>query len=121
MVRRAPARKTRTGPDERSGPVLRSRAACDERHYALQPSRPLQGGALAEIFLDDLLGPSDPEEAGGQDQSAEPLPSPAPELSSGELEEYAGDWVSEELDTHYVLTVVDGKLVAQHYRQGTID
>jgi hypothetical protein len=36
------------------------------------------------------------------------------------LEEYAGDWVSEELDTHYVLTVVDGKLVAQHYRHGTI-
>jgi|TARA_B110000116_G_scaffold182945_1_gene158521 hypothetical protein len=65
--------------------------------------------------------PQTPRKPGAKNQSAEPLPSPAPELSSGELEEYAGDWVSEELDTHYVLTVVDGKLVAQHYRQGTID
>ena len=28
--------------------------------------------------------------------------------------------MSEELDTHYVLSVVDGTLVAQHYRHGTI-
>ncbi|MDE0898436.1 MAG: serine hydrolase [Longimicrobiales bacterium] len=99
-------------PDIQSGVIVLANSG------AYNPTPP--GRGLAEIFLDDLLGPSDPEEAGAQGQSTQPPPSPAPELSSDELEEYAGDWVSEELDTHYVLSVVDGTLVAQHYRHGTI-
>lgn len=28
--------------------------------------------------------------------------------------------MSEELDTHYILSVVDGELIAEHYRHGAI-
>jgi CubicO group peptidase (beta-lactamase class C family) len=74
---------------------------------------------LADIFLGDLLG-SEPPATSAPAQAGRPRRAPAPELSTSELEEYAGDWVSAELDTHYVLSVVDGALVAEHYRHGTI-
>lgn len=71
---------------------------------------------LAGLFFGDLLADAE----WPADQPEPEQPAPAPQLSASELEEYAGDWVSEELDTHYVLSVVDGQLTADHYRHGTI-
>jgi hypothetical protein len=99
-------------PEIRSGVVVLANSG------SYDPTPP--GRRLAEIFLGDLLGPGAAEGAGAGPAAAEPPPSPAPELSSDELEEYTGDWVSGELDTHYVLSVIDGGLVAHHSRHGTI-
>ena len=79
-----------------------------------------RGQRLAGIFLGDLLGPEEAEGPEPRTQAPQPEPDRTPELSASELEEYAGDWVSVELDTHYVLFVVDGGLVAEHYRHGMI-
>lgn len=71
---------------------------------------------LADIFFGDLLGPAEarPTPPGREDQST------VPALSSAQLQEYVGEWESDELDTRYVLSVEDGALVAEHYRHGTI-
>jgi CubicO group peptidase (beta-lactamase class C family) len=99
-------------PEIRSGVVILANSG------TYDPTPPAR--RLAEIFLGDLLGPTGTVDAGGERQGDEPTPSLTPRLTSDELKEYTGDWVSEELDTHYVLSVVDGELVAEHYRHGTI-
>jgi len=98
-------------PEIRSGVVVLSNSGVYNPTPAAQQ--------LADIFLGDLLG-SEPPATSAPAQAGRPSRAPAPELSTSELEEYAGDWVSGELDTHYVLSVVDGALVAEHYRHGTI-
>jgi len=41
-------------------------------------------------------------------------------LDARQLEEFAGEFVCDELSTHYTLVVQEGKLVAQHQRQSDI-
>lgn len=71
---------------------------------------------LADIFFDDELGSSPPprEESEPADQE------PGPTLSETALAEFTGEWFSEELDTRYVLSAVNGRLVADHYRHGRV-
>ncbi|MDA0311744.1 MAG: serine hydrolase [Gemmatimonadetes bacterium] len=95
-------------PEVRSGVVILANSGVYDPTPAAQE--------MAEIFLGDLLGPDTRSPAPTPD--ARPAPDPAPELSPMELRQYEGDWVSEELDTHYVLSVLDGVLVADHYRHG---
>jgi CubicO group peptidase (beta-lactamase class C family) len=43
-----------------------------------------------------------------------------PNYSKNELEQFAGNYFSEELNTNYVLKVEDGKLMATHFRHGNL-
>jgi len=97
-------------------PELRSGVAVLANSGVYDPSP--RARALTDIFLGDLLGPDDTEEA--VSEGAARTGTPPPSLSAAQLEEYTGDWVSEELDTHYELSVIDGELVARHYRHGDI-
>ena len=99
-------------PELRAGVVVLANAG------TYDPGVPAR--ALAEIFLGDMAAPATSAASTPAPQSTAPRREPAPEVSAAELEEYAGDWVSEELDTHYVLSVEEGVLVARHYRHGTI-
>lgn len=63
---------------------------------------------VAEAYLEDRM---DPEPA--EDPESEAA---APALSEAELQEYAGEYRSPELDTSYDLAVEDGRLVAAHWR-----
>ncbi len=74
--------------------------------------------AIADIYLDDLLGPraQDGDAAGANGGPAEPQSYPA-----GDLNDYLGEFYSEELDTSYWLSVRDGTLVAHHRRHGDIE
>jgi CubicO group peptidase (beta-lactamase class C family) len=74
------------------------------------------GRAVADAFFDDRM--------------TEPAPAPAAPASSPqrsdwspgvpELEEYAGEYFSAELETLYTVVVEDGALVARHRRHGDL-
>jgi CubicO group peptidase (beta-lactamase class C family) len=76
----------------------------DEQMLPVEDSRPADssGGAVAAQER-----PGSPE---ARDEPWDPTP--------GELEEYAGEYSSEELLTSYRLEVQDGVLVARHFRTG---
>ncbi len=96
-------------PDIRSGVVILANSG------AYDPSP--RARRLAHIFLNDLL---EPETTVSESGTPEEEQAPPPRPTARELQQYVGEWVSEELDTRYVLSVVDGDLVAEHYRHGTI-
>lgn len=102
-------------PEIRSGVVVLANAGTYDPTFAAL--------ALADVFLGDLFPEPAAMAADGGAPAAEAGPDPDDGLSKptpAELAQYAGDWVSRELDTHYVLSVVDGVLVADHYRHGRI-
>lgn len=65
---------------------------------------------VAEVFIGDLMGPAP--------AASEPEPDPeGPDLTAGQLQEYAGSYRSPELDSTYDLEVdAEGRLVARHWR-----
>ena len=65
---------------------------------------------VAEVFLEDQMGPI-PEEPDGLDDVTESL-----SLSDSELREYSGHYRSPELDSTYEVFVESGRLVAEHWR-----
>ena len=64
---------------------------------------------VAEVFLEEEMGPR-PEPSPDEDAS------PPPELTEQQLRAYEGAYRSPELDSTYELVVVDGTLVARHWR-----
>ena len=82
---------------------------------------------IASVYLDELMLPvedSRPTDSSGGAVAAQERPGPpeAPEEpwepTPAELQEYAGEYRSEELLTSYLLEVRDGVLVARHFRTG---
>ena len=65
---------------------------------------------VAEVFLEDQMGPT-PEEPDGLDDVTESL-----SISDSELREYSGHYRSPELDSTYEVFVESGRLVAEHWR-----
>ena len=95
-------------PELRAGVVVLSNSG------VYSPAGPAH--AVADVLFGDALGPAPEPEAS---RPAPDRPEPV-ELSERELREYTGTWVSEELDTSYVLSMEAGRLVANHYRHGRI-
>ncbi|MCH9004272.1 MAG: beta-lactamase family protein [Proteobacteria bacterium] len=68
---------------------------------------------VADHFLADQLGPnSDDEDSGADEKDAEEASEP-PTLTSGQLADFTGTFVSAELDATYRFAVVDGSLVVR--------
>ena len=65
---------------------------------------------VAEVFLEDQMGPA-PVQLDGPDDATEP-----PNLSDSELRQYSGYYRSPELDSTYEIFVESGRLVAEHWR-----
>lgn len=64
---------------------------------------------VAEVYLEDVM--EAPTEPADDDEAND-----APSLSPAELQAYTGSYRSPELDSTYDLRVVDGRLVADHWR-----
>jgi CubicO group peptidase (beta-lactamase class C family) len=74
---------------------------------------------IADIYLDGRLGPRPtPSAPAGQPTTGTSVESWQP--STTELETYAGDYRSVELQTGYTVTVRNGVLVAEHFRTGEV-
>ena len=69
---------------------------------------------VADIYLEDVLAPSEATEPDKATESAEET-KPEP-LTPEQLAEFIGDYYSEELDTTYTIDVCGNQLVAQHIR-----
>jgi len=65
---------------------------------------------VAEVFLEDRMGPPAEETPGGNETEE------APTLTARQLRAYEGTYRSPELDSTYEIVVVDGELVARHWR-----
>jgi len=75
---------------------------------------------IAAIYLGKEMLPEESEGVGGSRTSAtgDQTPDEPWEPTPAELQEYAGEYLSEELLTTYRLEVQDGVLVARHFRTG---
>lgn len=90
-------------PEQRlSVAVFCNRSDCDASGRARR---------VAEAYLGDVMepAPSEPEE----EPEAEP---DGPSLSEAQLQEYAGEYRSPELDSSYEVVVESGRLVVRHWR-----
>jgi CubicO group peptidase (beta-lactamase class C family) len=71
---------------------------------------------ISDLYLADLLAPASPP------ASTQP-PQPATgswQPTAAELAEYAGEYRSQELDTSWRMEVLEGSLVARHFRIGEV-
>ena len=74
---------------------------------------------VADLYLADVLAPV--EEASEPDKAAEPTEEAKSEpLAPEQLQEFEGDYYTEELDTTYTISVRGDGLVAQHGRHDDI-
>ena len=73
---------------------------------------------VADLYLDDVLAPSEASEPDKTAESAEETKSEP--LAPEQLTEFKGDYYSEELDTTYTIGVRGDQLVAQHGRHDDI-
>ena len=99
-------------PDERFGVVILANTT-DMNPSALARQ-------VADIYLDDRLGPRAEAPAASGDQPATSVDGRPWQPSPADLEAYVGEYRSSELMTDYVLDVRGGQLVAEHFRLGEI-
>jgi CubicO group peptidase (beta-lactamase class C family) len=94
-------------PDQRFAVVILANTS------AMNPSAIAQ--QIADLYLADRLAP-----AGKPQAPAPPAASSAKpwEPTAADLQAYAGEYRSAELQTSYLLEVRDGRLVARHFRTG---
>ncbi len=94
-------------PDERLGVVVLGNAAS------------FNAGAMAARVADIFLGEEAEAESTGP-RGQRPDPPERPELTAEQLEEFAGDYFSPELEALYRLAVEGDTLVARHVRHGDV-
>lgn len=96
-------------PEQKFGIVILS------NFYSINPS--LLGRKIADIYLANQFSPPMPvQDEGFKANTSSPETKREILLTEKQLMEYVGKYYSEELDTHYLILCINGKLFVKHWR-----